>query len=151
VVEFDDQGNVLSLEEKPAVPKSNYAVTGLYFYDNSVVEKAKGLKPSKRGELEITDLNKLFLDEQKLQVKLLGRGMAWLDTGTHESLQKASDYIATIEYRQGLKVACIEEIAYGKGFISKDQLFRIAESMKNNNYGKYLLNIAEGRIKTFNY
>lgn len=151
VVEFDDQGNVLSLEEKPAVPKSNYAVTGLYFYDNSVVEKAKGLKPSKRGELEITDLNKLFLDEQKLQVKLLGRGMAWLDTGTHESLQKASDYIATIEYRQGLKVACIEEIAYGKGFISKDQLFQIAESMKNNNYGKYLLNIAEGKIKTFNY
>jgi glucose-1-phosphate thymidylyltransferase len=142
---------VLSLEEKPTEPKSNYAVTGLYFYDNSVVEKAKNLKPSARGELEITDLNKIFLKEKKLQVKLLGRGMAWLDTGTHESLQKASDYIATIEYRQGLKVACIEEIAYGKGFIDKEQLFEIAESMKNNNYGQYLLKIAEGKIKTFKY
>ncbi|MCD4793841.1 MAG: glucose-1-phosphate thymidylyltransferase RfbA [Bacteroidales bacterium] len=151
VVEFDKKGNVLSLEEKPNEPKSNYAVTGLYFYDNTVVDKAKNLKPSSRGELEITDLNKLFLKEKTLQVKLLGRGMAWLDTGTHESLQKASDYIATIEYRQGLKVACIEEIAFGKGFIDTNQMFKLAEEMKNNNYGQYLLKIAQGKIKTFQY
>ncbi len=151
VVEFDKEGNVMSLEEKPKDPKSNYAVTGLYFYDNSVVEKAKNLKPSARGELEITDLNKLFLNEKTLHVKLLGRGMAWLDTGTHESLQNASNYIATIEYRQGLKVACIEEIAFGKGFIDVNQLFKLAESMKNNNYGQYLLKIAQGKIKTFQY
>lgn len=151
VVEFDKKGNVLSLEEKPNEPKSNYAVTGLYFYDNTVVDKAKNLKPSSRGELEITDLNKLFLKEKTLQVKLLGRGMAWLDTGTHESLQKASDYIATIEYRQGLKVACIEEIAFGKRFIDTKQMFKLAEEMKNNNYGQYLLKIAQGKIKTFQY
>ncbi len=151
VVEFDKEGNVMSLEEKPKDPKSNYAVTGLYFYDNSVVEKAKNLKHSARGELEITDLNKLFLNEKTLHVKLLGRGMAWLDTGTHESLQNASNYIATIEYRQGLKVACIEEIAFGKGFIDVNQLFKLAESMKNNNYGQYLLKIAQGKIKTFQY
>ena len=151
VVEFDKDGNVLSLEEKPKEPKSNYAVTGLYFYDNSVVEKAKNLKPSARGELEITDLNKIFLKEKTLQIKLLGRGMAWLDTGTHESLQNASNYIATIEYRQGLKVACIEEIAFGKGFIDTNQMFKLAESMKNNNYGQYLMRIAQGKIKTFQY
>ena len=151
VVEFDKDGNVLSLEEKPKEPKSNYAVTGLYFYDNSVVEKAKNLKPSDRGELEITDLNKLFLKDNNLQVKLLGRGMAWLDTGTHESLQNASNYIATIEFRQGLKVACIEEIAFGKGFIDRDQMFKLADGMKNNNYGRYLLQIAEGKIKTVQY
>ena len=151
VVDFDNSGNVLSLEEKPDKPKSNYAVTGLYFYDNTVVEKVKHLKPSARGELEITDLNKMFLNENKLQVKLLGRGMAWLDTGTHESLQQASNFIATIEFRQGLKVACIEEIAYHKGFIDSQRMFELAKEMKNNNYGQYLLKIAEGKIKTFHY
>ncbi len=151
VVEFDDKGKVISIEEKPEKPRSNYAVTGLYFYDNSVIEKAKKLKPSKRGELEITDLNRLYLEENALHVKLLGRGMAWLDTGTHESLLKASDFIATIEFRQGLKVACLEEIAYAKGYIDKNQLTKLAESMKNNNYGKYLMQIANGEIRTYNY
>ena len=124
VVEFDPTGKVLSIEEKPELPKSNYAVTGLYFYSNDVVEKAKNLKPSKRGELEITDLNRLYLNENRLNVKLLGRGFAWLDTGTHESLLQASNFIATIEQRQGLKVSCIEEIAYKKGFITKVQIGR---------------------------
>jgi glucose-1-phosphate thymidylyltransferase len=151
VVDFEMNGKVLSLEEKPEYPKSNYAVTGLYFYDNSVVEKAKNLKPSARGELEITDLNKIFLQEDNLQVKLLGQGMAWLDTGTHESLLQASNFIATIESRQGLKVACIEEIAYSKGFINKEQLLTIGMLMKNNNYGQYLIDLAEGRIKTYVY
>ncbi|MBN1251160.1 MAG: glucose-1-phosphate thymidylyltransferase RfbA [Bacteroidales bacterium] len=151
VAEFDDFGKVLSIEEKPANPKSNYAITGLYFYSNDVVEKAKSLKPSKRGELEITDLNRIFLNQNRLKVELLGRGMAWLDTGTHESLLKASNFIATIEYRQGLKVACIEEIAYHKKFIDKTQLLKIAESMKNNQYGEYLFYIAEGKVKTFDY
>jgi len=146
VAEFDKDNNVLSLEEKPEKPKSNYAVTGLYFYDNSVVEKAKGLKPSPRGELEITDLNKLFLEEKNLQVSLLGRGMAWLDTGTHDSMLDASNFIATIENRQGLKVACIEEIAYSKGYINKDQLLKLAEPLKKNNYGQYLINIANKKI-----
>ena len=123
----------------------------MYFYDNSVVEKAKGLKPSDRGELEITDLNRLYLEEDKLNVELLGRGMAWLDTGTHESLLKASDFIATIEFRQGLKIACIEEIAFAKGYINKNELKKLAIDMKNNNYGEYLLKIVEGKIKTFNY
>ncbi len=151
VVEFDDAGKVLSIEEKPQNPKSNYAVTGLYFYSNDVVQKAKQLKPSKRGELEITDLNKMFLDENRLKIELLGRGMAWLDTGTHESLLKASNFIATIEYRQGLKVACIEEIAYFKKYISQKQLMEIAESMKNNQYGQYLADIATGKVKTFDF
>ena len=151
VAEFDDTGKVFSIEEKPKKPKSNYAITGLYFYSNDVVEKAKKLKPSKRGELEITDLNKIFLKENRLKVELMGRGMAWLDTGTHESLLKASNFIATIEYRQGLKVACIEEIAYHKGFIDKSKLLKTAETMKNNQYGQYLFDIAEGRIKTIDY
>jgi glucose-1-phosphate thymidylyltransferase len=149
VVEFDHQGKVLSLEEKPAVPKSNYAVTGLYFYGNDVVSKAKALKPSARGELEITDLNRLYLEENKLKVRILGRGMAWLDTGTHETLLQASVYIQTIEERQGLKVACIEEIAYNKGYIPKDQLLKLAEPLCKNQYGKYLLKIAEE--KKFNF
>ncbi len=138
VAEFDAQGRVLSLEEKPTKPKSNYAVTGLYFYSNDVVAKAKSLKPSARGELEITDLNRLYLQEERLNVKLLGRGFAWLDTGTHDSLLQASNYIATIEARQGLKVSCIEEIAYHRGFIDETQLLRLADEYKNNQYGTYL-------------
>ncbi|MFN8258929.1 MAG: glucose-1-phosphate thymidylyltransferase RfbA [Bacteroidales bacterium] len=151
VVEFDDKGKAISLEEKPINPKSNYAITGLYFYGNDVVEKAKTLKPSKRGELEITDLNRLYLLEGKLQVQIMGRGMAWLDTGTHESLLQASNFIATIEFRQGLKVACIEEIAYHKGYIDNNQLLKLAESMKNNQYGEYLVNVVNGRYKTFDF
>lgn len=143
VAEFDGDGKVLSIEEKPQQPKSNYAVTGLYFYGNDVVQKAKSLKPSARGELEITDLNRLYLDENKLQVELLGRGMAWLDTGTHESLLQASNFIQTIEERQGLKVACLEEIAYHNGFISKEQLVELAKPLANNQYGQYLLNLAK--------
>jgi len=150
VVEFDNQGKVYSLEEKPSYPKSNYAITGLYFYTHDVVEKAKGLKPSARGELEITDLNKLFMNENRLRVKLLGRGMAWLDTGTHESLLMASNYIHTIEQRQGLKVACIEEIAFKRGYIDKEQLLKLAEPLKTSQYGQYLLNIANEDIITFN-
>ncbi len=142
VVEFDNKGNVLSIEEKPKKPKSNFAVVGLYFYSNDVVQKAKQLKPSKRGELEITDLNNLYLKEKRLKVKLLGRGFAWLDTGTHQSLLDAANFIATIEKRQGLKIACIEEIAFRKGFISKKQLLKLAEKYKNNQYGDYLKKIA---------
>lgn len=141
VVEFSEDGRVLSIEEKPAEPKSNFAVTGLYFYSNDVVEKAKNLKPSSRGELEITDLNRLYLDEKRLKVELMGRGMAWLDTGTHESLMQASNFIATIEQRQGLKVACLEEIAYSKGWIDKIQVEKLAYPLRNNQYGKYLLNL----------
>ncbi len=142
VAEFDNSGKVLSLEEKPEKPKSNYAVTGLYFYSNDVIQKAKSLKPSKRGELEITDLNRMYLHENRLKVELLGRGFAWLDTGTHESLLQASNYIATIEQRQGLKIACLEEIAYKTGFINKQQLIKLSEDLKNIQYGEYLLKIA---------
>lgn len=145
VVEFDKNGAVISLEEKPEKPKSNYAVTGLYFYSNDVVAKAKSLKPSSRGELEITDLNKLYLNENRLSVQLMGRGMAWLDTGTHESLMQASNFIATIEQRQGLKVACLEEIAFRKGWINKEQLAILAEPLKKNQYGEYLLNLINER------
>ncbi len=147
VAGFDADGKVLSLEEKPTVPKSNYAVTGLYFYGNDVVEKAKSLKPSKRGELEITDLNRLYLEEGRLNMKIMGRGMAWLDTGTHDSLLEASNFIATIENRQGLKVACIEEIAFRNGYISKEQLLKLAEPLKKNHYGEYMIKIAND--KTF--
>lgn len=149
VAEFDANGKVLSLEEKPTEPKSNYAVTGLYYYSNDVVEKAKGLKPSARGELEITDLNRLYLEEERLNMKLLGRGFAWLDTGTHDSLLDASNYVATVEKRQGLKVSCIEEIAYKKGFIDKAQLKALAEPMRKNQYGEYLLAIANDEIVSF--
>lgn len=149
VAEFDDTGKVLSIEEKPEHPKSNYAVTGLYFYGNDVVKKALGLKPSKRGELEITDLNKIYLDEGRLNMKLLGRGFAWLDTGTHESLMQASNFIHTIEERQGLKVSCIEEIAFLCGYINKDQLLKLAEPLKKNQYGEYLIKLANRKVVSF--
>jgi len=142
VVEFDDQLRAISLEEKPASPKSNYAVTGLYFYDNTVASRARALKPSPRGELEITDLNRLYLNEGLLEVKLLGRGMAWLDTGTFDSLLQASNFIATLEQRQGLSASCIEEIAYKNGFISKDQLLGLARPLAKSQYGQYLLKVA---------
>ena len=149
VVEFDKAGKAISLEEKPKNPKSNYAVTGLYFYSNDVVEKAKSLKPSPRGELEITDLNRIYLEEDRLSVSLLGRGFAWLDTGTHESLLQASNFIATIEQRQGLKVSCIEEIAYKKGFINKEQLLELAKPLSKNQYGEYLIRLANDQIISF--
>ena len=149
VVDFDESGKVLSIEEKPKHPKSNYAVTGLYFYSNDVVEKAKNLKPSARGELEITDLNKLFLEEDRLQVKLLGRGNAWLDTGTHKSLLQASNYIATLEERQGLKVSCIEEIAFIRGYIDRKQLTELAKPLSKNQYGQYLMRLADEKRRIF--
>lgn len=145
VVEFDDEDKVISIEEKPAEPKSNYAITGLYFYDKTVVEKAKKVKPSPRGELEITDLNRLYLEEKTLTVKLLGRGMAWLDTGTHQSMLQASNFVESIEERQGLKVACLEEIAFKKGYISKDQLAELAKPLLKNQYGQYLMKIMNER------
>lgn len=139
VAEFDEEGNVTSIEEKPKVPKSNYAVVGLYFYPNDVVQKAKEVKPSARGELEITTLNQEYLHENRLKVKLMGRGYAWLDTGTHESLLEASQFIQTIENRQSLKVACIEEIAYEMGYITQEQLIALAQPLLKNQYGQYLL------------
>ncbi len=139
VAEFDESGNVISIEEKPKAPKSNYAVVGLYFYPNDVVQKAKEVKPSDRGELEITTLNQDYLDEKRLKVELMGRGYAWLDTGTHESLLEASSFIQTIENRQSLKVACLEEIAYEMGYITKEKLLELAEPLKKNQYGQYLL------------
>lgn len=141
VAEFDKNGNVISIEEKPENPKSNYAVTGLYFYSNDVIQKAKNLKPSKRGEYEITDLNNIFLAEQRLQIKLLGRGFAWLDTGTPESLLQAANFIETIESRQGLKASCIEEIAYRRGFIDKSQLEKLIEPLRKSQYGQYLIKV----------
>ena len=144
VAEFDAQGKVLSLEEKPAQPKSNYAVTGLYFYDSQVVELAKTLKPSPRGELEITDLNKLYLQQGQLNVQLMRRGYAWLDTGTHDSLLEAGQFIATLEQRQGLKVACPEEIAFRNGWIDAEQMRRLAQPLLKNGYGKYLIQCVNG-------
>ena len=147
VVEFDSEHRAISIEEKPASPKSNYAVTGLYFYGNDVVQKARTLKPSARGELEITDLNKLYLAEGRLEVKLLGRGMAWLDTGTHDSLLQASNFIATLEQRQGLKASCIEEIAYKRGFIDRKHLIKLSGSFGNSQYGTYLRRLADEKIR----
>jgi glucose-1-phosphate thymidylyltransferase len=144
VVDFDSSGKVFSIEEKPQKPKSNYAVPGLYFYDNDVIEIAKGLKPSDRGELEITDVNMTYLRRGELRVELLGRGYAWLDTGTHEALQQAASYVQAIQERQGLKIACIEELAYRMGYITKDQLENLATELTQNDYGQYLMNIATG-------
>lgn len=146
VVEFDDGRTAISIEEKPLKPKSNYAVTGLYFYDNKVCDIAASIKPSPRGELEITDVNRVYLEQNKLKVEVMGRGMAWLDTGTHDSLLEAGQFIATIEKRQGLKVACPEEIAYRKGYITAEQVRKLAEPLKKNNYGQYLLQILEDKV-----
>lgn len=143
VVEFDEKGKVISLEEKPEKPKSKYAVPGLYFYDNTVVEKAKSLKPSARGELEITDLNRIYMEEGKLQVDLLGRGMAWLDTGTHSSMLQASNFVEAVQNTQGTYIACLEEISYRKGWISADQVRALAQPLMKTGYGKYLIDIIE--------
>ena len=147
VVDFDKQGRATSLEEKPLRPKSNYAVTGLYFYDNQVLDMAANLKPSARGELEITDLNRLYLEQNQLSVEIMGRGYAWLDTGTHESLIEASNFIQTIEHRQGLKVCCPEEIAYFKGYITAEQLDRLAQPLAKSAYGQYLLCLLSDRVR----
>ncbi|PIF93287.1 glucose-1-phosphate thymidylyltransferase [Acidovorax sp. 62] len=146
VAEFDAQGRVLSLEEKPKAPKSNYAVTGLYFYDNQVVDLAKGLKPSARGEYEITDLNRLYLEQGQLNVEIMGRGYAWLDTGTHESLLEAGQFIATLEHRQGLKIACLEEIAWRQRWIDDAQLERLAQPLTKSGYGQYLMRVLKEKI-----
>lgn len=146
VVEFDEQMKAISIEEKPENPKSNYAVTGLYFYDNKVVEIAKTIQPSERGELEITDVNKAYLEAGKLEVEVMGRGYAWLDTGTHESLLEAGTFIETIEKRQNLKVACLEEIAYRMGYITREELIELAQPLKKNEYGQYMLRLAEAKL-----
>ena len=144
VVEFDETGKAISLEEKPANPKSNYAIPGLYFYDNTVVEKAKNVKPSARGEIEITTVNEMYLSEGKLNVKNLGRGVAWLDTGTHDALLEAANFVQTVQKRQGFYIACIEEISYAKGWINKEQLLKLAEPMMKTEYGKYLKDLIKG-------
>jgi glucose-1-phosphate thymidylyltransferase len=147
VVEFDGEGRAISIEEKPAAPKSNYAVTGLYFYDDTVVDRARDLKPSKRGELEITDLNRLYLEEGAMSVEIMGRGFAWLDTGTHASLLDAATYVRITEERQGLKIACPEEIAWRQGFITADRLRDIAEPLRKSGYGEYLLKLLENPVR----
>ena len=146
VVEFDNDMHAVSIEEKPVVPKSNYAVTGLYFYDNKVIDIAKNIKPSPRGELEITDINKVYLEAGELEVEVMGRGFAWLDTGTHESLLEAGTFIETIEKRQNLKVACLEEISYRMGYITREQLIELAQPLKKNEYGQYMLRLANSEI-----
>ena len=146
IVEFDQQGHAISIEEKPTQPKSNYCVTGLYFYDNQVVELAKTLKPSARGELEITDLNRLYLESGRLNVELLGQGFTWLDTGTHESLAEATNFVKTVETHQHRKIACLEEIAYLNGWITKEQVMSTYEVLKKNQYGRYLLDVLEGKF-----
>jgi glucose-1-phosphate thymidylyltransferase len=146
VVEFNDRGRAISLEEKPAKPRSNFAVPGLYFYDQRVVSFAKALKPSARGEIEITDLNKVYLEMGQLQVQQLGRGIAWLDAGTHESLLQAANFIQAVQERQGIMISCPEEIAYRNGFISRDMLIEMARSYKNNGYGEYLMRLAEAEF-----
>lgn len=146
VVEFDEQMKAISIEEKPENPKSNYAVTGLYFYDNKVVEIAKTIQPSERGELEITDVNKAYLEAGELEVEVMGRGYAWLDTGTHESLLEAGTFIETIEKRQNLKVACLEEIAYRMGYITREELIKLAQPLKKNEYGQYMLRLVEAKL-----
>lgn len=147
IVEFDKDGKAISIEEKPQKPKSNYCVTGLYFYDNDVVEYAKNLKPSERGELEITDLNRIYLEKNKLNVELLGQGFTWLDTGTHESLVEATNFVKTIENHQHRKIACLEEIAYLNGWISKEQVLKVYEILKKNQYGQYLKDVIDGKFK----
>jgi glucose-1-phosphate thymidylyltransferase len=145
IVEFDKEGRVISIEEKPQTPKSNYCVTGLYFYDNRVVEYAKNLKPSKRGELEITDLNRIYLENNELNVELLGQGFTWLDTGTHESLAEATEFVKTVENHQHRKIACLEEIAYLKGWITKEDVLNVYEELKKNQYGQYLKDVLDGK------